>query len=587
MNKNNNLTVDQIFNLAFKYHKENNLNGAAELYNQILKINPNHSFALNNLGLIFNQLGENEKAKIYFEKAIITDSNYADPHNNLGIIFQDLGENKKAKDCYEKAIEINPRNAHSHNNLGTLFADLDGHQKAKDYFEKAIETEPNFSDAHNNLGNLFKKIDEPKKALDCYEKAIEINPDNAKVHFNLGVIFLDLGEYQKATDCYEKAIEINPGYADAYNNLGSAFSDLGEYQKASDCYEKVIEIDPNNLGGHANITTLYIRTLDNLDKAITSSYNALKIHHKNSKFPYQSVPLFRLKHDVQQAQYLISKDYKLEGIKEFQKIGNEILNREENKEDKNNYNKKILLTPNEIDTLLPFYKSDHTYEPKKISGSCINPNKNWQDVEDEYFKSSNQIMYIDDFLSDEAIKELREFCLVSKIWNKEYQHKYLGAISDQGFISPIHLQIAIELKKQLPKLFGPHEIEKFWGFKYDATLGKGINIHADFAIHNLNFWITPDEYNNDKNSGGLKVYDVPAPDDWTFKDYNAKHKNIYEFLKDNNANCTNIPYKFNRAVLFNSAYFHETDKIDFKDEYEGRRINNTYLFGKRLVKKQD
>ena len=99
-----------------------------------------------------------------------------------------------------------------------------------------------------------------------------------------------------------------------------------------------------------------------------------------------------------------------------------------------------------LSSLLPFYKSDHVYKPKKISGSCINPNKNWSDVEDEYFNSANQIMYIDDFLSEEALIELREFCLISKVWNKEYNNKYLGAFSDKGFISPIHLQIAIELK---------------------------------------------------------------------------------------------------------------------------------------------
>ena len=29
-------------------------------------------------------------------------------HNNLGVIFQELGEDQKAKDCYEKAIKINP-----------------------------------------------------------------------------------------------------------------------------------------------------------------------------------------------------------------------------------------------------------------------------------------------------------------------------------------------------------------------------------------------------------------------------------------------------------------------------------------------
>ena len=192
-------------------------------------------------------------------------------------------------------------------------------------------------------------------------------------------------------------------------------------------------------------------------------------------------------------------------------------------------------------------------------------------------------MFIDDFLSEETLIELREFCLVSKIWNREYKNKYLGAFGDQGFISPLHLQIAIDLKQSLPKLFGQHSLEKLWGFKYDSKLGKGINIHADFAIHNLNFWITPDEYNNNKNSGGLKVYDTPAPKNWTFKNYNSNSDKIYEFLKVNNATCVNIPYKFNRAVLFNSSYFHETDKIDFKNKYEGRRINNTYLFGKRLI----
>ena len=148
------------------------------------------------------------------------------------------------------------------------------------------------------------------------------------------------------------------------------------------------------------------------------------------------------------------------------------------------------------------------------------------------------------------------------------------------------MQIAIELKQKSPKLFGKlTNLENFGHLNMTQHLGKGINIHADFALLNLNFWITPDEYNNDKNSGGLKVYDTPAPEDWTFQKYNRNSDEIYKFLNDNNANCKNIPYKFNRAVLFNSAYFHETDKINFKEGYKTRRINITYLFGNRLVKK--
>jgi tetratricopeptide (TPR) repeat protein len=458
-------------------------------------------------------------------------------------------------------------------------------QIATQLYKKIIQINPNHIKSNNNLGVLYQTLGDHQKAEGYFEKAIEIDPNHVNAHYNLGIVYEKLNENQKAIIFYEKAIEIDPNYVNAYNNLGNIFQKLKKSQKAKECYERVIEINPDLNTALINIVKINIGELNDFEKAISTSNRVLKIYHKNSKFINQSIPLFRLKHDVQQAQYLSSKNYKIEGIYEFQKIGNEILKRDENKEVENNSNKKILLDKDEINSLLPFYKSDHIYQVKNISGSCINQNKNWQDVEDEYFNSSNQIMYIDDFLSDEALQELREFCLVSKVWNKEYNNKYLGAFSEQGFISPIHLQIAIDLKQKLPKLFGPHKIERFWGFKYDATLGKGINIHADAAIHNLNFWITPDEYNSNKNSGGLKVYEAPAPDHWTFKDYNEGENKILNFLKDTNAKCTNIPYKFNRAVLFNSAYFHETDEIDFKDQYEGRRINNTYLFGFRQVKK--
>ena len=36
------LTVEETFALAFKYHQQNNLNGAENLYNEVLKINPTH-----------------------------------------------------------------------------------------------------------------------------------------------------------------------------------------------------------------------------------------------------------------------------------------------------------------------------------------------------------------------------------------------------------------------------------------------------------------------------------------------------------------------------------------------------------------
>ena len=592
MSRNKNITVEKIFNLALENHQANKIDVAQNLYDQVLEIDPTHTNATNNLGVLFQSSGEIQKAKSFLEKTTKLDPNHLNAHNNLGKLYKELEEYQKAKKCYEKVIEIDPNYLEGHNNLGLVNNKLGECQKAISCFEKVIEIDPNYLEGYNNLGLVNNKLGERQKAISCFEKAIEIDPNYSDAHNNLGIVFKELGEISKAITCYERTIEINPNHSIAYNNLAVTFIGMGEFIKAEHNYKKALMINPDSIIALSNLADFNIGNLNNFKTSISLSYKSLKLHHKKSKFLNNSVSLFRLKHDVEQAKYLTqtgrfwkffkSKSYKINGIDEFQKIGDEILDRKENK---NISNQKILLNEDEINALLPFYKSDHIYQTKNISGGCINPNKNWQEIEDQYFNSSNQIIYIDDFLSENALIELRKFCLVSKVWNKEYDNKYLGAFSDKGFNSPVHLQIALDLKEKLPKLFGPHKINKFWGFKYDSTLGSGINIHADFAFHNLNFWITPDKYNNNKNSGGLKIYDVPAPENWTFYNYNiGKKEKIYKFLEDNNANCVNIPYKFNRAVLFNSAYFHETDKIDFKDKYEGRRINNTYLFGTRFAK---
>jgi tetratricopeptide (TPR) repeat protein len=217
---NENLTLNETFDLAVKNHLNNNLQDAQNYYLKVLALDPNHVSTLYNFGSIFEKLREYQKAKDYFEKVIKINPNYADAHYNLGNIFNNLGEYQKAKSCHEKVIELNPNYVNAHNNLGNIFKGLGEKQKAKECFEKAIEINPNYVNAHNNLGNIFKGLGEKQKAKECFVKAIEINPNYAIAHNNLGNIFKDLGEYQKAKDCYEKAIKIDPNYADAHKNLG-------------------------------------------------------------------------------------------------------------------------------------------------------------------------------------------------------------------------------------------------------------------------------------------------------------------------------------------------------------------------------
>ena len=273
------LTIDETFNLAVKNHLESKTDIAQELYNQVLKIDPNHLFALNNLGIIFKELGQIQKAKNCYERAIRINPNYADALNNLGIIFKELGQIEKAKNCYEKAIRINPNYANALNNLGVVFGKLRDNQKAKDCYEKAIKINPNYADAHNNLGILFKELKNYQKAKDCSEKAIEINPNDARAYNSLGLIYETLGKYRKAKDCFEKAIKINPNYADAHSNLGGIFNNLVENQKAKNYYEKAIKINPDHVLAYWNLHGLS----PDADAALLILKKLYKIDNKNTE----------------------------------------------------------------------------------------------------------------------------------------------------------------------------------------------------------------------------------------------------------------------------------------------------------------
>jgi len=239
MNKNKSLTIEETFNLAVKNHQEGKTDIAQNYYQKVLKIDPNN---------------------------LVT-------HNNLGIIFQGLGEIQKAKKSFEKAIEINPDYSNAHYNLGATFQELGQYQKAKDCYEKVIKIDPNYSSAHNNLGNLFKELGEEQKAKECYEKAIDLNPNYVNAHNNLGTIFQELGEYQKAKYCYEKVIEINPNYAPAHYNLISTLIDQSKFKEAELSYQKAIGLIPNFNNNDIRFNSDNIHKLSRLEKAISLNPN--------------------------------------------------------------------------------------------------------------------------------------------------------------------------------------------------------------------------------------------------------------------------------------------------------------------------
>ena len=139
------------------------------------------------------------------------------------------------------------------------------------------------------------------------------------------------------------------------------------------------------------------------------------------------------------------------------------------------------------------------------------------------------------------------------------------------------LQFSLDLKNKLPEIFKEYNLSQAWAFKYDSQ-HKGINIHADNAKVNVNLWLTPEHANLDKDSGGLTIWKKKPNELASFEEFNSEHY-TKKMLKDvNDVDFIRVPYKSNRAVIFDSKLYHATDTINFDSNYINRRLNVTFLY---------
>ena len=207
----------------------------------------------------------------------------------------------------------------------------------------------------------------------------------------------------------------------------------------------------------------------------------------------------------------------------------------------------------------------------------LNPGVDYGSVRQAITTGELKAQVIDDFLTPEALDQVRRFCLESTVWRRPYPLGYVGAFPQHGFASPSLFAIAEEISAVLGDAFGGYQLAEWWAFVYDGML-PGTDIHGDDADFSLNLWITPDSANLEPSTGGLVVWDKTAPSDWSYADYNSGGDRVKQFLDEHDAKSHVIPYRENRAVLFKGHLFHRTDDFRFAPGFANRRRSVTFLF---------
>ncbi len=215
------------------------------------------------------------------------------------------------------------------------------------------------------------------------------------------------------------------------------------------------------------------------------------------------------------------------------------------------------------------------YDVSEPEGSVLNPAVTMQAV--ALGESGDAAYVFDDVLSAAALAALRRFLVGATIWSDARPERgYLGAHLHDGLANALTRRLSRAMAELVRPMVGRCRWVQLWAFKY-APRAEGIDLHADQADWNLNFWPTASEHNLDPASGGLAISSFKVPPHWTFGDYNAAPERNAALLAREGSSLIEIAYRGNRAVLFPSAYLHRTAGVAFPAGYDARRINLTFM----------
>ena len=430
------------------------------------------------------------------------------------------------------------------------------------------------------------------EAETCARKVIALCPVHAMAHNDLGFARQMQGDNETALAAYGNALQIDPHLRIARRNLAALLARIGRRDESlvlchaelrtREGLQWLLDLvstamsarDLSYAGELAAIGAMLRWGSDWYPRTRDQSLQPFPLHE-----PARRLTIPKLRHDIEQFEYLqrqnVFGDELTPIIATYRSVIDRLAPRGEHAS-----------TPLEGENLRAighvFNRIIHLRHTPRIA-RALSEAWNPVAVENHYLDRSPGVVVVDDFLTSEALRELRQFCLESTVWSaNRYAHGRLGAFFHDGFNCPLLLQIAEELRAAMPRVIGDrHTLRQLWGFKNASYLPGAATTHADFAAVNVNFWITPDDANLDPSCGGLVVYEVDAPPNWDFPTYNGRSDVIKPFLERQRARSVTIPYRQNRAVIFNSDLFHGTATVRFRPEFENRRINVTMLYGVR------
>lgn len=177
-------------------------------------------------------------------KATEYSADFAASRHNLGNLYSNQGETEKAITNYKEAIRIDNLFFPAKINLAMLYNRIGNNVAAEELFIEVVANQPEMGDAFYSLGLLQAEMGKYDESIASLQKASQISPDRSRIWINLFKLLDFKSETKEAQKALDKCLELEPRNLEfLYAKIGFLLKQKKE-KEAINIAKKILEYYP-------------------------------------------------------------------------------------------------------------------------------------------------------------------------------------------------------------------------------------------------------------------------------------------------------------------------------------------------------